>query len=41
MATMTLLKKAKTADDVDKIICAMEGLEVKNNLRDQPTYIDP
>jgi branched-chain amino acid transport system substrate-binding protein len=41
MALAEAMKKAGTADDVDKLICALEGLEVKNNLRPTPTYIDP
>jgi len=34
-------KKAGTVDDVEKLICAMEGLELTNNLRDTPSLIDP
>jgi len=32
-------KKAGTLDDVDKLICAMEGLELKGNLRATPTTV--
>ena len=41
MAIAEAVEKAGTADDVDKMIKALEGLEVKQNLRDKPTYIDP
>ncbi len=41
MAINEAIKKAQTADDVDKLICAMEGLEVTDNFREKPTYIDP
>ena len=41
MAFAEAAEKAGTVDDVDKLIKAMEGLEVKKNLRDKPTYIDP
>jgi branched-chain amino acid transport system substrate-binding protein len=41
MALAEAMKKAGTADDVDKLICALEGMEVKKNLRATPTYIDP
>ncbi|MDR1945609.1 MAG: ABC transporter substrate-binding protein [Desulfovibrio sp.] len=41
MALAEAAKKAGTADDVGKLITAMEGLEIKNNLRDKPTYVDP
>ncbi len=34
-------KKAGTLDDVEKLICAMEGLEITNNLRDKPSYVSP
>ncbi len=33
------MKKARTADDVEKIICSMEGMTVKDNLRATPTYV--
>ncbi len=41
MAVKEAMEKAGTTDDVDKLITALEGLEVKNNLRDTPTYVDP
>jgi branched-chain amino acid transport system substrate-binding protein len=41
MALAAAIEKAGTADDVEKIIDAMEGLEVAKNLRDKPTYVDP
>jgi branched-chain amino acid transport system substrate-binding protein len=41
MALSEAIDKAGTSDDVNKIIQAMEGLEVKKNLRAKPTYIDP
>ncbi|MDR2056605.1 MAG: ABC transporter substrate-binding protein [Desulfovibrio sp.] len=41
MALNEAMEKAGTTEDVGKIILAMEGLEVKRNLRDKPTYIDP
>lgn len=41
MAVAEAAEKAGTTDDVKKLIEAMEGLEVKNNLRDKPTYVDP
>ena len=41
MALDEAMKKAGTADDVDKLICALEGMEVKKNLRPTPTLIDP
>jgi branched-chain amino acid transport system substrate-binding protein len=34
-------KKAGTVDDIEKLICSMEGLEIKNNLRDTPSLVDP
>jgi branched-chain amino acid transport system substrate-binding protein len=40
MAIAEAAKKAGTADDVDKLITALEGLEITNNLRDEPTYVD-
>lgn len=33
-------KKAGTLDDVDKLICAMEGMKIDNNLRDTPSVVD-
>ncbi|WP_167512351.1 ABC transporter substrate-binding protein [Oceanidesulfovibrio marinus] len=33
--------KAGSLDDVEKLICAMEGLEITNNLRAQPSYVSP
>ncbi|MDR3176951.1 MAG: ABC transporter substrate-binding protein [Desulfovibrio sp.] len=41
MALAEAAKKAGTADDVEKLITALEGLEITNNLRDKPTYVDP
>jgi branched-chain amino acid transport system substrate-binding protein len=41
MALAEAAKKAGTADDVGKLITALEGLEIANNLRDKPTYVDP
>ena len=35
------IKKAKTADNVEKVICAMEGLTIKDNARKTPTYVRP
>ncbi len=35
------IKKAGTADDVEKVIRAMEGMTIKDNLRANPTYIRP
>ena len=35
------IKKAKTADDVDKVVCAMEGLTIKDNARKTPSYVRP
>jgi branched-chain amino acid transport system substrate-binding protein len=35
------IKKAKTADDVEKVICAMEGLTIKDNARKTPSYVRP
>jgi branched-chain amino acid transport system substrate-binding protein len=33
------IKKAGTADSVEKVICAMEGLEVKDNMRKFPSKV--
>ena len=41
MALNEGIEKAGTSEEVGKIILAMEGLEVKKNLRAKPTYIDP
>ena len=41
MAVAAAIEKAGGANDVDKLICALEGMEIKNNLRDKPTVIDP
>lgn len=44
VATMGIaeaIEKAGTADDVEKLITALEGLEIKKNLRSKPTYVDP
>jgi len=41
MAIAEAIQKAGTADDVEKLITALEGMEIKNNLRDKPTYVDP
>ncbi|MDR1657057.1 MAG: ABC transporter substrate-binding protein [Deltaproteobacteria bacterium] len=41
MALAEAIEKAGTADDVEKIIAALEGLEITKNLRDKPTYVDP
>jgi len=35
------IKKAGTADNVEKIICTMEGMTIKDNLRANPTYVRP
>ena len=35
------IKKAGTADDVEKVICAMEGLTIKDNMRATPTWVRP
>ncbi len=35
------IKKAGTADDVEKVICAMEGLTIKDNARKTPSYVRP
>ena len=35
------IKKAGTADDVEKVICAMEGLTLKDNMRATPTWVRP
>jgi branched-chain amino acid transport system substrate-binding protein len=35
------IKKAKTADNVEKVICAMEGLTIKDNARKSPSYVRP
>jgi branched-chain amino acid transport system substrate-binding protein len=35
------IKKAGTADDVEKVICAMEGLKIENNARNTPSYVRP
>lgn len=34
-------KKAGTLDDPEKLVCAMEGLKIVNNMRNTPTYVDP
>jgi len=41
MALNEAIEKAGTSDNVGKVIQAMEGLEVKRNLRNKPTYVDP
>ncbi len=41
MGIAEAIEKAGTATDVDKLICTLEGLEIKKNLRDKPTYVDP
>ncbi len=41
MALAEAIEKAGTDSDVPKLIKTLEGMEVKNNLRDTPTYIDP
>jgi branched-chain amino acid transport system substrate-binding protein len=33
------IKKAGTADDVEKVICALEGLEIKDNMRKSPSWV--
>lgn len=33
------MKKAGTADDVEKVICAMEGLTIEDNLRETPSTV--
>ena len=33
------IKKAKTADNVEKVICAMEGLTIKDNARKTPSSV--
>lgn len=38
---LAAIKKAGTADDVEKIICTMEGMTIKDNLRANPTYVRP
>ncbi len=38
---MEAIKKAGTADDVEKVICAMEGLTIKDNARKTPSYVRP
>ena len=35
------IKKAGTADDVEKVICAMEGLTIKDNARKTPSFVRP
>jgi hypothetical protein len=35
------IKKAGTADDVEKVVCAMEGLTIKDNARKTPSYVRP
>jgi branched-chain amino acid transport system substrate-binding protein len=35
------IKKAGTADDVEKVICAMEGLTIKDNARKTASYVRP
>jgi len=35
------IKKAGTADNVEKVICAMEGLTIKDNARKTPSYVRP
>ncbi|MDR0356431.1 MAG: ABC transporter substrate-binding protein [Deltaproteobacteria bacterium] len=40
-AVARAIEKAGSADDVDKIILALEGMEIEDNLRDTPTYVDP
>jgi branched-chain amino acid transport system substrate-binding protein len=41
MALAQAAEKAGTVDDIPKLITTLEGLEVKNNLRNEPTLIDP
>lgn len=41
MAIAEAIEKAGTADNVDKLITALEGMEIKKNLREKPTYVDP
>jgi branched-chain amino acid transport system substrate-binding protein len=40
-ALIEAIKKAGTADDVEKVIAALEGLTIKDNLRSTPTYVRP
>jgi ABC-type branched-subunit amino acid transport system substrate-binding protein len=35
------MKKAGTTDDVEKVICAMEGLTIKDNARKTPSFVRP
>jgi len=35
------IKKAGTADDVEKMICAIEGLTITDNKRSAPSYVRP
>jgi ABC-type branched-subunit amino acid transport system substrate-binding protein len=35
------IKKAGTADDVEKVICAMEGLTIKDNARKTASFVRP
>lgn len=35
------IKKAGTADDVEKVICAMEGLTIKDNARKTVSFVRP
>jgi len=35
------IKKAGTVDDVDKVICAMEGLTIKDNARKAASFVRP
>lgn len=41
MGIAEAMEKAGTTDDVEKLITALEGLEIKKNLREKPTYVDP
>ena len=41
MAVAEAMEKVGSAEDVDKLITTLEGMEIKNNLREKPTYIDP
>ncbi len=40
-ALLTAIEKAGTADDVDAVIRAMEGLVICDNMKPDPTYIRP
>lgn len=41
MAVAEAIEKAGTADDVEKLIDTLEGMEITKNLRDKPTKVDP